>query len=416
MNLRLALAAALAAAAAPAASASVADVFGLGSAWVGAGDAAVAEATDFAACHYDPAGLAFAARPSLHLGWAVADARVAADGRGLDLDHAGGVVLGLALPFELHLSWLESVAFGFALYGPPDVAVALHAGPPEEPALPYYDNRLARWLVLPAVALRFPGGVAVGAAVDLFAGLRGPATIEDGPTGAEEGRAALELYGTATPLVGLRWDALPWLSFAATWRAEFSAPAATIARADAAGATAELEASVTGLYRPHTVVVGAAARGDSWRAALDLSWERWSAFHDALADVAVELQGVGLAPESLDLPFRDAFGVRLGGEYRLALRPVELAVRGGYGYESRTLPAGVSGAALLDGDKHVVSAGLGFRLPVGERVLSLDVHFAAHLLVGASAAIPADVPGAPDVRVTAEGAVLAAGFDLGVEW
>ncbi|MBI5490608.1 MAG: hypothetical protein HY905_24960 [Deltaproteobacteria bacterium] len=416
MALRTLIAAILALTATSPASASVADVFGLGSAAVGAGDAAAAEAVDFAACHYDPAGLAAARGPSVHLGYAVADARVTVAGRALEVAHAGGLFFGLSVPIELHWSWLESAALGLALYGPPDVVVALRAGAPWEPGLPYYDNRVARWLVLPALALRFPGGVSVGAAVDIFAGIRGPVEIVEGPTGAEEGRTELEMFGAAAPIVGVRWDVRRWLSFAVVYRAEFSSPAATVARVDAGGATVRLEASMAGLYRPHTIVAGAAVRGERWRAALDLSWEHWSAFRTPLADVAVDWQGVGLDPGAVELPFRDSFGVRLGGELRLAAGPAELAVRAGYGFESRILPEDAPGAALLDGDKHVLSTGLGLRLPLAERVLTLDAHLAAHLLAGASAVSPGAERGDPEVRLTASGAVLSAGLTLGVEW
>ena len=399
------------------ASASVADVFGLGSAYVGAGDAAVAEAQDFAACFYNPAGLAVAARPSLHLGWTVADARVHAGGAGLDLEHAGGAVFGLAVPLDLPLSWLREVAFGFALYAPPDTAVAIRGRPASEPTLPYYSDRLARWLVLPAVALRFAGDVALGVAVDLFAGIRGPVEVAEGPTGAAEGRTALELPGTATPIVGLRWDPFPSFSVGVVWRAEFSAIAATSADARAGGAAVRLDAALEGLYRPHTVVLGLAFRGTRWRAGLDASWEHWSAFDGALPDVGADWQGMGLAPQPPALPFRDAFGVRAGGEVRFVLGGAEVAVRAGYGWESRILPADVAGAALLDGDKHIVSGGLGLRLAMDDgTLLSLDAHVAAHVLAGASAVAPATDAGGDAVRIAAEGAVLSAGFDLGVEW
>ena len=413
---RLALAVLLLLAAPRTAGASVADVFGLGSPFVAAGNAGAAEAADFSACFLDPAGLAFAARPSLALGYALADARISADHGAVELEHAGGAVVGLSVPLDLPVAWLPRLAFGLALYAPPDVVVAIRGRPPQEPALPYYD-RLARWLVLPSVALRLPGGVALGAALDVFAGIRGPLEITDGPTGAVEGRAALELFGTVTPIVGLRWEPFPWLSFGATYRAEFAAPASTIARAEAGGASVRLEASIDGLFRPHTVVLGAAVRGARWRLALDVDWQRWSAFRDALFDVSAELQGVGLDPAALELPFRDSFGVRLGGEYRIALRNAVFAVRAGYGFQSRILPEGTTGAALLDGDKHVLSTGLGLRLPLDDgSVLTLDLHLAAHLLAGASAVVPSTTDGAADRTVTAEGAVLATGFQLGVEW
>jgi hypothetical protein len=398
------------------AAGSAADVFGLGSAAVGAGDAAVAEATDFAACHYNPAGLARASRPSLSVGYALADSRLRADGRTLEIDHPGGLLLGFSLPVALPLDWLPQVALGLALYAPPDVVVAVRGRPADEPSFPYYADRLQRWLVLPALALRFPGGLTAGAAVDFFAGIRGPVAAAEGPTGAIEGRTQEEMFGTATPLVGLRWDPSAWLSVGLVYRAEFAAPVSTVSSVDAGGASLRLDASAVALYRPDTVVLGAALRGDSWRAEADLSWERWSAFAGPYFSVEASLLGIDVSPAAPRPHFRDAFGLRVGGEWRWRALPLEVALRGGYGFEPGLLPDGSAGTALLDGDKHVVSAGLGLvlRLPDAPAI-TFDAHVAAHIVPSASAVVVGREADAAPRSVSADGAVLSAGLVLGAE-
>lgn len=403
-------------AAAPAAGSS-ADLFGLGSPAAGTAGAVVATADDYAACFYDPAGLAAADHASLHLGWSAADARLRAGRRAVDLEHAGGFVLGFNLPLALPLPWLPGLAFGLAVHAPPDVAVAIHARPPDEPAFPYFESRTARWLVLPALALRLPAGWAVGVAVDLFAGIRGPFELREGPTGAVEGRAAFEMFTTAAPIVGLRWTPLEELALGLTWRAEFAAPAATVTTIDAGGAATRLAASVDGLFRPHTLTLGAAWTPRRARLELDLAWARWSAFHGAAADVAAELQGVAIDPRELELPFQDAFGLRLGGEYRFPLGHAAFTLRGGYAFESRILPADAPGAAQLDGHKHRLATGFGVATALDHTTdLRLDAHLAAEWVAGASALVPADDPAAPPQHLEGAGVVLSTGATLGVEW
>ncbi|NMC71346.1 MAG: hypothetical protein GYA57_14945 [Myxococcales bacterium] len=403
-------------AAAPAA-ASTPDLFGLGSPAAAAAGAVAATAGDFSACFHDPAGLAAADRASLHLGWSAVDARLRAGDRNVDLEHAGGFVFGFDLPLALPLPWLPGLAFGLAVHAPPAAVVAIRARPPDEPAFPYYEGRTARWLVLPALALRLPAGWSAGVALDLFAGIRGPFELREGPTGAVEGRAASEMYSTAAPIAGLRWAPLDVLALAVTWRAEFSAPAAAAASVEAGGASTGLTASIAGLFRPHTLILGAAWTPRRGSLEIDLSWARWSAFRGAAADVAAELQGVRIDPREVELPFRDAFGVRLGGEYRFALGRVGFALRGGYAFESRILPEDAPGAARLDGDRHRLATGFGLGLDLDdETALRLDAHLAAEWVAGASALVPTGDPGAPAERVEGRGVVLAAGATLGMEW
>jgi long-subunit fatty acid transport protein len=225
------------------------------------------------------------------------------------------------------------------------------------------------------------------------------------------------MFATAAPIVGLRWAPLDALALGLTWRAEFAAPAATVASIDAGGAATELSASIAGLFRPHTLAFGAAWTPRNARLELDLSWAHWSAFRGAAADVAAELQGVAIDPRELELPFRDAFGARLGGEYRFPFAGVAFAVRGGYAYESRILPSDAPGAAQLDGDKHRLAAGFGLATQLDATTrLRLDAHLAAQWVVGASALVPDDDPTRPARRLEGRGVVLSTGATLGVEW
>jgi len=87
-----------------------------------------------------------------------------------------------------------------------------------------------------------------------------------------------------------------------------------------------------------------------------------------------EGDGNVLIPASFD----NAFSIRFGGE----LRPLPfLGIRFGYLYESPAIPASTQSLTMLDGHKHMASAGLSISLrgERGERSLA-DVHFSyAHI-------------------------------------
>src|SRR5687767_4971300 len=83
-------------AAAGPAPASPAEVFGLGSRAAGAGGAAAAWIDDFSATHYNPAGLAFAATPTLSLGILGSKSLLEVNDAGYRLPEPVGVVVGAA--------------------------------------------------------------------------------------------------------------------------------------------------------------------------------------------------------------------------------------------------------------------------------------------------------------------------------
>jgi hypothetical protein len=78
------------------------------------------------------------------------------------------------------------------------------------------------------------------------------------------------------------------------------------------------------------------------------------------------------------VPFRDIVTIHAGGEQRLQLgRHVELALRAGYGFDQSPIPRRQPGVTnLMDGDKHLVTFGVGGRLKkLLPATITVDAHF-----------------------------------------
>jgi hypothetical protein len=81
-----------------------------------------------------------------------------------------------------------------------DHLAALHRPPGTEPFFPYYDNRSQRLVLLPALGVRVSDRLALGASLNVLGGVKGPAQVLPGASGALESRIALR----ATTTVALR--------------------------------------------------------------------------------------------------------------------------------------------------------------------------------------------------------------------
>ena len=176
-----------------------------------------------------------------------------------------GIIVGAAAPVPLR-GWLARRLYvGMVLYIVPEEVVRVIAHPPEEPLLPYYDNRTQRLLVLPSLALRLPAGLSVGVGINFLAGLEGRVQAAEGATRAVEARVDEQVLSTARVNVGLRWRS-PAGRFAAAlvYRQRFSVPFSTTTRSSVAGQPLDIDVVAEGLYTPDQLVLGGAARALPW--------------------------------------------------------------------------------------------------------------------------------------------------------
>ena len=372
------------------ARANPAEVFGFGSRHAGKAGAVAASCDDFAAGYYNPAGLAFGAGKRLTLGVAGFASNLAVNDDRVSITEPVGLVIGATTPAPLGGPLAGRLHIGIGLYLLPATVVQVIARFPDEPFYPYYDNRTQRIVVLPTIAVRVRDDLSIGATINYLATLDGKVVSSEGATRALEARVDEEIPSVARINAGLRWR--PGMlggdfDLALVFRQEFSIPFATAAENQVAGEPIDLDISADGLYTPMQLVAGT-----SWHPAanrelsVDLTWARWSAYPGPYVEVRSALPLVGpLVGEIPEVPFRDVFGIRVGGEVFLpAWRAgAGYALRGGYAFETSAVPPEQPGVTnLLDGNKNTVALGFGVLFPdaMGGHPVRLDLHARAQLV------------------------------------
>jgi len=368
------------------ASASPAEVFGFGSANAGRAGAVSATVDDFASGYYNPAGLAFGGPgKQVTIGALGAYSHLTIEDRHEPLSEPLGIIVGLRAPAPLGGPLKNRLFVGLGLYLLPGTVVQIKARLPDEPFYPYYDNRTQRIVVLPTVAARITEDLSVGVAVNFLATLQGRVTASEGATRALEARVDEEIPSIARLNAGVRWrpPGIRGVDLALTFRQSFSIPFATVAETMVAGEPINLDIAADGVYTPTQVVAGGAYSTKRASIGLDLVWANWSAYPGPYVQVKSELPLVGpLAGELPDVPYKDTFGARVGGQ--VAVGPSgDVILRGGYAFESSAVPAVQRGVTnLLDGHKNTVALGLGLRVPqlIGDHDVRFDLHGSAQLV------------------------------------
>jgi long-chain fatty acid transport protein len=373
-----------------AAHANPAEVFGFGSRQAAMGGAAAARVDDFSSVYYNPAGLAGSSGKHVALGLLGAASHLSINDRSYELSEPFGFSFGATAPAPLGGVLKDKLFVGLGMYMLPTTLVRVIARLPSEPFYPWYDNRTQRIVILPGIAWRVNERFNLGVALDVLAGLGGQVVAGEGPTRALDARVDEEIPTKAALHAGFQGQLAPGLAIAFAYRGEFGVPFTTISQTSVAGEPIDLTIKAKGLYTPHTFVVGFSWKTDVVDLALDGQWALWSQYPGPFVAVDSELPLVGpLSGVLPTVPWQDTFGARLGAEKLLALGDGDTwALRGGYGFETSPVPAEQPGVTnLLDGPKHTVSAGIGFRWAVGaagagkpRRHVRLDVHAQAQLV------------------------------------
>jgi long-chain fatty acid transport protein len=367
------------------AAASTAEVYGLGPASSAQAGAVAASVTDFSAVHYNPAGLAFSSEIAVGAGFVGALSGLAIAGQRFPLKNQAGPLVGVRAPLPFGGVLANRLSFGFALHVPPATLLRIISRYPQEPFFPLYDNRTQRLIVMPGLALRLHERVALGIAFNYFGSLSGAVQGTTGASRAIEPRADEAIGARVGVHAGVRWDPLRRLSVAFAYRQQFSIPFSVASEVTVAGSPINLTVRSAGLYTPHELVWGVAFRPrPGTTLGLDVTWARWSMWDGPYIHVTSELPLAGdLVGELPKVPFHDIVTVHAGGEQRFQLgRRLELRLRAGYGYDQSPIPKHQPGVTnLMDGDKHIITAGVGARLmKVLPATLTVDLHFGVHVV------------------------------------
>ncbi|AUX43239.1 uncharacterized protein SOCE26_046830 [Sorangium cellulosum] len=405
--------------AAPRARAHAPDTYGLGARGAAMGGALAADATDFSAGYYNPAGLAGATGLGLSIGYAYASNHLRANDRDTGARDVHGIVGGLVAPGEV---LGVPFAFGLAMYLPDDGLSRIKAIRQETPRWELYDDRLSILFLAANVAVRPLPYLEIGGGVAFLASTRGRFSVTGRADALSPYDSALrhevdaDLTSIRYPQLGARVRAGALGFVGITYRGEAKLPLSIDAElqgiVDFAGIEVpllyELESRTVDAFLPQQVVVGVSfQRVEGLRVNLDVAWVDWSAYESPVARTRAHLEATPPPEVPLDLPedprptavvplrFEDRLVPRLGVEYlafaaggprevpgqggrREERRAIEVPLRAGYVYERSPVPPQRGATNYIDADRHTMSIGAGAVLnhPLDELPgsLRIDVH------------------------------------------
>lgn len=294
---------------------------------------------------------------------------------GLDF---GMFVLGAAFDLnKIFKLWdfVSSARFGIGVGINDDLSVVrLNDFEPQTHNYPRYGRDAQRTMVLSGVGLGFMDDTfGVGIGTNATFGGDGKVLLKDVQVGTEpqspEAQSIMNLKLKPALLMGLYFS--PGKLFPAAKGVELGfsykqksrldiSPFSTVAVTEAGGIPLNLELSIFGYWQPDTYTLGTSVEiGKKTVVSFDVEYQEWSEYEHS---VHMEANHKDILPD-LDNIIVPKFGL----QYQVS-NPVTLL--GGYYYQPSFIPnKAVSGDVnWLDNDKHVLSFGLKWRLPLIERM------------------------------------------------
>lgn len=410
------------------AHASPQDLFGYGGRTTALAMTGTSYAEGYEAVFANPAGLGPVRRRGLNLGMHGAGFQLSLDGERQALEPARGMSIGFHLPLPFGDVLQDRLVFGGAFFTP---ASALMIGRVRYPEVPQWTV-LDRGQVLAiqvGLGLDMHGivdGLSFGVGVSALANVVGQLDVRLDETNAFSSVVETQLLTAFAPSVGARYTQPEW-GVGLTYRHELSATMdLEIRTADLPLTLPTLTVGGVVQYDPPTLIAEGFYRPiPDLMLVLNLTTRFWNAFPGA----QIPTTEMGRNAPAPDFSVAPSPRVAVEGT---AYRDPRLVVllRGGYAYEPTPAPAArvglrrnamgepVAGTEtpfrILDNDRHVLTAGAGVTLNLGERErLTLDVYGQAHVLAPRTHEIGRSDSSPPMVT---DGFVLAAGWTMGLEF
>jgi long-chain fatty acid transport protein len=401
------------------------------------GSAVAADATDFSASYYNPAGLAGATGLGLSLGYAYASNGLQINGADSGVRDVHGLIGGLVAPGEV---LGVPFAFGLATFLPDTGLSRIKALRQETPRWELYDDRLsilflaANLAVRPLPFLEIGGGMAFLASTRGRFSVTGRADILSPYESKLRHEVDADLTTIRYPQLGARVRAGDLGFVGLTYRGQTKLPLSIDAHlkgvVDFAGVEVpllyDLESRTVDAFLPQQVVLGVSFQKiERLHVNLDVTWVNWSAYESPVAKTKAHLEAQPPPGTPLDLPddpkptevipleFEDRLVPRVGVEYLVPVagaprkvsgeqqerRLIEVPLRVGYAYERSPVPPQVGATNYVDADRHTLSFGTGVRVnrpfDVLPGSLLLDLHAQLSILPeeATEKASPADFVG-----------------------
>lgn len=385
------------------AQATVPDQYGFGSRSTAMAGAVTADAKDFSAGYYNPAGIAEAEGIELSLGYMYNVQNLTVNGADNGVDDVHGIVFGLVAPGEL---FDVPFAFSVGVHLPDNGLSYINARRQGVPRWELYDTRVQLLYLEACLAIRpwefieVGGGIGYLTATRGTFGIRGRADIITPFDSQLEHEVDADLTAVRFPQAGIRLLLDGWGALGVTYRGQsnlnLNISAVLDGIVDFAGIEVpllyELEASTFAGFTPQQVAMGVSfTRLRDLSVNFDLTWVNWAAYESPTAELLARLEAEPPPGTPVELPdepvptelippeFSDRFVPRAGIEYRGArFAKVEVPARIGYAFEKSPVPDQPGITNLIDADRHTLTLGLGVLLkePFGDVLgaMSLDAH------------------------------------------
>ena len=367
------------------ASANTFDVFGFGAEGVADASARVARAEDGTATYYNPGGLALGRRYSVSGGPMLHLSLLETQGEDRPFDEPLGATFAFDADIPLEGPLADRLRFGFGAFFLSDKVLSFRTREQTDPAFPYYDNRIERIVVLPALGIRITDWLGVGVAANALAGVSGPTEVYDGASGGLETRVDQEATTQASAITGVGVRPSEAWRFGFTYRQQFSSENRIRATSNVGGVPLIVDGEIRqSFFSPHSFVLGAAfAPSERIELELDVGYFRWSEWNGPLVSIDAELPGVILRSREIPDLWRDTWTVRGAAGYRLGLGGRDdVTLRVGGGFEPsihRDIQQGQTN--LIDGDKVIASAGSTFAFRgESDGAVRIGIGIQTHLL------------------------------------
>jgi hypothetical protein len=400
---RLLFALAMVAAAAPDARANPLDTFGFGSRGTAMGDAQAADASDFSANYYNPAGLARARGFEIAVGYFRATHELETNGKSNNVDPVAGLVGGLVLPGKI---FGVPVAFGLGLHVPDDRLSRVRDLPQTQPRWELYDNRNQRLFLAANLAIQpFPwldigGGLSFMASTEGSLDISGEANLFNLYQSELRHQVDASLGAIRYPQVGARVALGKRAALAVVYRGEFALHLDLSAHlygslSNLTTAYYALQTSSIDAYLPQQVVFGGSfLPTDRLRVNVDFTWINWSAYVTPVAnlDVALDIPPpvggwpAGIKPPTVPaktavvpLVMSDRIVPHLGVEWRAFERGKWRGfARAGYSFQKSPVGPQNGITNYVDRDRHTFAIGAGVAVDHPVTILPGDLRFDVH--------------------------------------
>jgi hypothetical protein len=394
------------------------ETFGVDARSKGMGNARTAASGDWAASHYNPAGLARVERFHLELSTTLslpavditlADPNVPDELTPRLPSPVTGTTIGLAFPLG---GFLKDWAYaGAAVHVP--LLVLTHAAAPD-PATPFvylYDSYTERIALTAALAIKPFDWFAAGAGIRIGAGQSGDVQLAIDPLLRRITLQEIDAvqFPRVAPTAGVTLggfgvDGVIEVKGGLAWRAEAitTVDINSVMTIDGLDLELALPLLIVSNYTPETIVVGTSFEiVDRFEFAADLAWLLWSRAPTPFLQGQVLIGGDGAEDlglngdldtpgpgedRAIDVGFSDTLNVRAGVAYQLAGE--DAVVRAGYAWRPTPVPDQTTGTNIVDNNAHILSLGGGVRarMPwIAEQPVRLDFSWQTQLLQARSA-------------------------------